>query len=94
MLEVLAYGVCLASSGVYIEKFVPARIIHREMVNLQCSFTGVIIFCISLPWPSVTPVSGVRYIRYLMEKLLCGWKNVHPSNTDYISKNKFDQFQI
>ena len=32
--------------------------------------------------------------RYLMDKLLHGLTNVNPSNTDYISKNKFDQFQI
>ena len=32
--------------------------------------------------------------RYLMDGLLNGWTNVHPSNTDYILKNKFDQFQI
>ena len=22
------------------------------------------------------------------------WKNIHPSDTDYILENKFDQFQI
>lgn len=32
--------------------------------------------------------------RYLMGKVLSGWTIVHPSNTDYILKNKFDQFQI
>ena len=32
--------------------------------------------------------------RYLMDGLLNGQTNVHPSNTDYISKNKFDHFQI
>ena len=32
--------------------------------------------------------------RYLMARLLNGWTNVHPSNTEYILKNKFDQFQI
>ena len=29
-----------------------------------------------------------------MAELLCGLTKVHPSNTDYILKNKFDQFQI
>ena len=29
-----------------------------------------------------------------MGKLLSGWTIVHPSNTDYILKNKFEQFQI
>ena len=32
--------------------------------------------------------------RYLMDKLLHGLINVHPSNTDYSLKKKFDQFQI
>ena len=32
--------------------------------------------------------------RYLVEELLRGWTNIHPSNTDYSLKNKFGQFQI
>ena len=43
---------------------------------------------------SSAPTSKLTLRRYLMDELLHGLTIVHPSKTDYISKNKFDQFLI
>ena len=55
--------------------------IHKQSINLWTLW-----FMPAMPYYS--------YRRYLMEWLLRGVTNVSPSNTDYILKNKFDQFQI
>ena len=59
---------------------------------LTCQDT--VLTCLVLNAPEKNEFFIATHRSYVLEKLLHGWTNVHPSNTEYRLKNKFDQFQI